>query len=213
MTERKPLYAVEAAPPTVPPTYDHLQELKDFTLATGVGDTPHGVTMGDAFPANPAPFARHFLTFGVIDSMEEWFFWHPTANSGAGRWLSERVIHMQFGKATALTDAKMDILGLGLSGDTLGFSGFDRPMHLFASRGLQATSGGDGGMRYQLKTSNDVTEVAIITVGIEENVWQPKRDIAIPAQGSDEVFFCRVDGTSGLAPHCEWWLRRAETNP
>lgn len=214
MTQRRPVYAVPASPPTVPPTYTELQELKDFVaLGAYTGDTPHGITYGPTFPANPAPFHRHYLTWETIDATEEWFYWDPRKNSGAGAWLSERLIVMEFGKTTALTNAPMDMLGLGISSSLIGYSNFDRPMTLVASRGTQATSGGDAGMRYQLKTSENVTEVAVITMGTNLNVWQPKRDIAIPAQGSDEIFFCRVDGTSGVGVHVQWLLRRRETNP
>lgn len=213
-TERRLAYPVPSVPPTSPPTYTALQELKPFDWETQLGDTPFGVTWGSAFPANPPPFARHFLTDEVItEGPLEWFYWNPRINGGAGRWLSERVIAMEFGKTAAVVDNKLDVLGIGVSGDYAGYTSFSRPMVCFATRGTQATSGGDAGMRYVLKTSAGAAEHVAITMGANLIFEQPKRDLIVPVSSSPETFWARVDGTSGLGPHFQVFLRRTEVNP
>lgn len=206
MVERRPVYGVESTPTTNPPTFVEVAEITD-------ADTPRGVTIGDAFPASPAPYHRHFLTDGVIASTEEWFYWDPT-KQGSGRWLSERVITFHFGAAGSIANAALQMPTSGASGAGNGYTAGGRPLLLFASASMQ-TGGADGSCKFNLYTSAAPTEVAFSTIGLAATQFQWRRDILIPANplGGSEIFHCAVVGTSGTQPSVTWYLRRTETNP
>lgn len=212
MPERRLLYAVESVPPTSPPTYTYLQQLKDATDPTdGAEDFQLGCTMGDAFPATPQAYHRHYLTNGIISAAPEWFFWDPTRNAGAGRWVSERSWELFFTSGSALNTTPLNLPSIGASGNTLGYWCGGRPFVVFGSQGSQTAGGGDGGLRLRLRSSLSATEVAFITLGNNLTRNQGARDVVVPTLGADELFWCDSTGVSGTGVIARWFCRRTES--